>query len=98
MYVFVEVTKQQKKTTTQKRTLKTSQVTSMPNMNLKKLWRKKSVTITEYDPTYKVVYLGNVLTGWAKGECSQVTGSQLRVVVVEGGGVAESCSDEGDGD
>lgn len=51
-------------------------------MNLKKLWRKKSVTITEYDPTYKVVYLGNVLTGWAKGECSQVTGSQLRVVVV----------------
>lgn len=63
----------------------------MPNMNLKKLWRKKSVTITEYDPTYKVVYLGNVLTGWAKGECSQVTGSQ-------GGGVAESCSDEGNGD
>ncbi|XP_042221328.1 protein FAM43A-like [Homarus americanus] len=40
----------------------------MPNMNLKKLWKKKSVTITEYDPTYKVVYLGNVLTGWAKGE------------------------------
>ncbi|XP_064105356.1 protein FAM43A-like [Macrobrachium nipponense] len=40
----------------------------MPNMNLKKLWRKKSVTITEYDPTYKVVYLGNVLTGWAKGD------------------------------
>lgn len=49
----------------------------MPNMNLKKLWRKKSVTITEYDPTYKVVYLGNVLTGWAKGECSQVTGHSL---------------------
>lgn len=40
----------------------------MPNINLKKLWRKKSVTITEYDPTYKVVYLGNVLTGWAKGD------------------------------
>ncbi|CAL4109891.1 unnamed protein product [Meganyctiphanes norvegica] len=40
----------------------------MPNMNLKKLWRKKSVTITEYDPTHKVVYLGNVLTGWAKGD------------------------------
>ncbi|KAK8384105.1 hypothetical protein O3P69_016081 [Scylla paramamosain] len=40
----------------------------MPNMNLKKLWRKKTVTLTEYDPTYKVVYLGNVLTGWAKGE------------------------------
>lgn len=41
---------------------------AMPNMNLKKLWRKKTVTLTEYDPTYKVVYLGNVLTGWAKGE------------------------------
>ncbi|XP_071541277.1 uncharacterized protein [Panulirus ornatus] len=40
----------------------------MPNMNFKKLWRKKSVTITEYDPIYKVVYLGNVLTGWAKGD------------------------------
>lgn len=26
------------------------------------------MTITEYDPTYKVVYLGNVLTGWAKGD------------------------------
>lgn len=33
-----------------------------------KFWNKKSVTITEYDPTYKVVYLGNVLTPWAKGE------------------------------
>ncbi|RXG73383.1 Protein FAM43A [Armadillidium vulgare] len=41
----------------------------MPNINLKKLWRrKKSVDITEYDPTYKVTYLGNVLTGWAKGD------------------------------
>lgn len=35
---------------------------------LGKLWRRRSVTITEYDPTYKVVYLGNVLTGWAKGK------------------------------
>lgn len=39
------------------------------NTKISKLWRKKrSVTITEYDPTYKVVYLGNVLTAWAKGE------------------------------
>lgn len=37
-------------------------------MNLNKFWKKRSVTITEYDPTYKVVYLGNVLTAWAKGE------------------------------
>ena len=31
-------------------------------------WKRKSANITEYDPTYRVVYLGNVLTGWAKGE------------------------------
>ena len=37
-------------------------------LSLGKLWRRKSVTITEYDPTYKVAYLGNVLTGWAKGK------------------------------
>ena len=48
-------------------TTTTTTTTTMPNMNLKKLWRKKTVTLTEYDPTYKVIYLGNVLTGWAKG-------------------------------
>lgn len=34
----------------------------------KLLWpgrRSQTLTITEYDPTYKVVYLGNVLTPWA---------------------------------
>ena len=31
-------------------------------------WKRKSANITEYDPTYRVVYLGNVLTGWAKGK------------------------------
>ena len=31
------------------------------------LWKKRSVTLTEYDPVYKVIYLGNVLTPWAKG-------------------------------
>ncbi|XP_014203343.1 uncharacterized protein LOC106635734 [Copidosoma floridanum] len=37
---------------------------------LGKLWRRHrgNASITEYDPTYKVAYLGNVLTGWAKGE------------------------------
>lgn len=35
---------------------------------LSKLWNKRSVTITEYDPTYKVIYLGNVITQWAKGD------------------------------
>ena len=33
-----------------------------------KFWNKRSLTITECDPVYKVIYLGNVLTPWAKGE------------------------------
>lgn len=34
-----------------------------------RLWRKShSVEISAPDPEYKVLYLGNVLTGWAKGE------------------------------
>lgn len=43
---------------------------SVANVKLKitKFWNKRSVTITDYDPTYKVVYLGNVITQWAKGE------------------------------
>ena len=36
---------------------------------IRKFWkRRKSLTINEYDPSFKVVYLGNVLTGWAKGQ------------------------------
>ncbi|XP_071633761.1 uncharacterized protein [Temnothorax longispinosus] len=37
---------------------------------LGRLWRRHrgNASITEYDPSYKVAYLGNVLTGWAKGE------------------------------
>lgn len=39
--------------------------------SLGKLWWKRthSVDISTPDPEYKVSYLGNVLTGWAKGEC-----------------------------
>lgn len=37
-------------------------------------WKRKSANITEYDPTYRVVYLGNVLTGWAKGRNFLATG------------------------
>lgn len=33
-----------------------------------KFWKKRSANISEYDPTFRVVYLGNVLTGWAKGD------------------------------
>lgn len=38
---------------------------------LGKLLRRNcdSVSISAPDPEYKVFYLGNVLTGWAKGEC-----------------------------
>lgn len=37
---------------------------------LGRLWKRHrgNASITEYDPSYKVAYLGNVLTGWAKGE------------------------------
>ena len=31
-------------------------------------WKRKSASITDYDPQYRVIYLGNVLTPWAKGE------------------------------
>ncbi len=41
------------------------------NLNGLKFWNtKRSLTITESDPTHKVVYLGNVLTPWAKGDQS----------------------------
>ncbi|CAG4976840.1 unnamed protein product [Parnassius apollo] len=36
----------------------------------KLLRRSNSVKISEPDPVYKVAYLGNVLTGWARGESS----------------------------
>lgn len=36
-------------------------------VGFKKIWKRGSVNITVEDPTYKVAYLGNVLTGWAKG-------------------------------
>jgi hypothetical protein len=35
-----------------------------------KFWKKRTVTISDLDPQYRVTYLGNVLTGWAKGICS----------------------------
>ena len=41
----------------------------MKKTSLMPRWWKKRFTavITESDPSFKVVYLGNVLTGWAKG-------------------------------
>ncbi|XP_053205672.1 protein FAM43A-like [Panonychus citri] len=38
------------------------------NVQLKFWSTRKSLTITDYDPVYKVIYLGNVLTLWAKGD------------------------------
>lgn len=37
-------------------------------MSKVQFWKRRNANITEYDPTYRVVYLGNVLTGWAKGD------------------------------
>lgn len=37
-------------------------------LNRLRLRKCASADITEPDPTYKVAYLGNVVTGWAKGE------------------------------
>ena len=40
----------------------------------KLLWKKSySVDISEPDPEFKVFYLGNVLTGWAKGKDEKIT-------------------------
>ncbi len=40
----------------------------LPSSVRTRFWRKKSVTISDLDPQYRVTYLGNVLTGWAKGK------------------------------
>ncbi|UYV71340.1 FAM43A [Cordylochernes scorpioides] len=35
-------------------------------MRISKFWNKRSLTISEYDPSYRVIYLGNVLTPYAR--------------------------------
>lgn len=37
-------------------------------LNRLRLRRTASVDISQPDPSYKVAYLGNVVTGWAKGK------------------------------
>lgn len=45
------------------------------------LWKKSySVSISEPDPEFKVAYLGNVLTGWAKGK---IRNNQLNMCVLK---------------
>lgn len=50
---------------------------------LGRIWRRHrgNASITEYDPCYKVAYLGNVLTGWAKGKSSLVICLLIRYIL-----------------
>lgn len=48
-------------------------------VGIRKIWKRGSATITEADPTYKVAYLGNVLTGWAKGMKLKKFVSKIRI-------------------
>ena len=45
---------------------------SLPSFRLPskaKFWKKRrSEDLTDSDPSYRAIYLGNVLTGWAKGK------------------------------
>lgn len=45
-----------------------SNLMSLVQHKWRKMWKRDSADITPVDPTYKVVYLGNVVTTWAKGE------------------------------
>ena len=48
---------------------------SLPTFRLPskaKFWKKRrSEDLGESDPSYRAIYLGNVLTGWAKGKFSK---------------------------
>ena len=48
---------------------------SLPSFRLPskaKFWKKRrSEDLGESDPSYRAIYLGNVLTGWAKGKFSK---------------------------
>lgn len=45
-----------------------SSIHSIANSIKSKFCKQKTITLTDYDPDYKVIYLGNVLTPWAKGD------------------------------
>jgi len=51
---------------------KMSSSISLPTFRLPskaKFWKKRrSEDLGESDPSYRAIYLGNVLTGWAKGK------------------------------
>ena len=51
---------------------KMSSSISLPSFRLPskaKFWKKRrSADLGDSDPSYRAIYLGNVLTGWAKGK------------------------------
>ena len=53
---------------------KMSSSISLPSFRLPskaKFWKKRrSEDLGDSDPSYRAIYLGNVLTGWAKGKSS----------------------------
>lgn len=46
-------------------------------------WKRRTANITDYDPTYRVIYLGNVLTGWAKGAVQEEVQEMVQEKVQE---------------
>ena len=56
-----------------------------------KWWKKRfTAVITESDPSCKVVYLGNVLTGWAKGNSIQCsTFFSISIILFQMSGVTD---------
>jgi hypothetical protein len=53
-------------------------ILSVVHQKWRKLWKRDSAVITKNDPCSKVIYLGNVVTTWAKGEgCLEKPASAL---------------------
>jgi hypothetical protein len=57
---------------------------SLPSFRLPskaKFWKKRrSEDLGDSDPSYRAIYLGNVLTGWAKGKCSTQRKSSIAIL------------------
>ena len=55
---------------------------SLPTFRLPskaKFWKKRrSEDLGESDPSYRAIYLGNVLTGWAKGKFALKIENQIK--------------------
>ena len=59
---------------------------SLPTFRLPskaKFWKKRrSEDLGESDPSYRAIYLGNVLTGWAKGKFSYALNLRKKSLIV----------------